>query len=123
MSIGNRETLGQQEAFAEVLLAVGDKLADRFEVLAEGRRGGMGVVYKCRDRVLRKTVALKTIHPRFVTSDQARERFRREVAISQDLTHPNIARVNDLGIWNNIEYFTTRKTCGRRAGHYSPNKR
>jgi serine/threonine protein kinase len=50
--------------------------ADRYEILSEGHKGGMGAVYKCKDTMLNKIKALKVIHPRLVSSKQAISRFR-----------------------------------------------
>lgn len=86
---------------------VGSVFAERYEILSEGLKGGMGVVYKCRDTMLNNKVkALKIIHPRLVTSKQATTRFRQEVAISQELNHENVVRVYDIEEWEGNEYFT-----------------
>lgn len=85
---------------------VGSLFANRYEILSEGHKGGMGAVYKVRDTKLNKIVALKIIHPRLVSSQQALSRFRQEVSISQELQHPNIVKVFNLEEWENKEYFT-----------------
>jgi len=87
-------------------LSVGSLFANRYEILSEGMRGGMGVVYKCIDTWLKDVVALKVIHPRLLESREAVERFHQEVKISQKLNHKNIVRVHDLNIFNGIEFFT-----------------
>lgn len=86
---------------------VGTLFADRYEILSEGHKGGMGEVYKCRDTMLNNKIkALKVIHPRLLSSHQALSRFRQEVAISQELQHENIVRVYDIEEWEGKEYFT-----------------
>jgi serine/threonine protein kinase len=71
--------------------SVGSLFADRYEILSEGKKGGMGVVYKVKDKKLNDRIkALKLIHPRLISSDVALNRFRQEVAISQELNHLNI---------------------------------
>ena len=84
----------------------GSLFADRYEILSEGRKGGMGAVYKCNDTKLNKINALKVIHPKLIKSNQALSRFRQEVSISQELTHSNIVRVYNLEEWQGKEYFT-----------------
>ncbi|MBN2311002.1 MAG: protein kinase, partial [Candidatus Hydrogenedentes bacterium] len=79
-----------------VLLKPGDVVADRFEVVAMLGFGGMGAVYHVKDRHLRTEKALKVMLPALLKSGAARERFRSEVAISQQLRHDNVVTVYDL---------------------------
>ena len=85
---------------------VGTLFDGRYEILGEGKKGGMGVVYKVKDTKLNKLSALKIIHPRLIDSSEAITRFRQEVSISRDLHNPNIVRVYDLQEWEGKEYFT-----------------
>ncbi len=75
---------------------IGTKLADRYEVLAELGRGGMGVVYRAKDPVLNRDVAVKLIPPGNLTKD-AEERFQREAQIVAQMDHPAIVPIYDLG--------------------------
>ncbi len=84
----------------------GSIFAGRYEILSEGLRGGMGVVYKCRDTTLQRLKALKIMHPHLLKSTQAVQRFHQEVAISQDLQHDHIVCVYDLGGYEGQEFFT-----------------
>ncbi|MGZ5381871.1 MAG: protein kinase domain-containing protein, partial [Thermoanaerobaculia bacterium] len=72
------------------------KLADRYEILAELGRGGMGVVYRAKDPVLNRDVAVKLIPPGNLTKD-AEERFQREAQIVAQMDHPSIVPIYDLG--------------------------
>jgi hypothetical protein len=67
----------------------------RYEVLEELGRGGMGVVFRAKHRVMGRDVALKVIHPRPLARPGAAERFRREVEAASRLDHPNLVRVFD----------------------------
>src|SRR3954469_15875429 len=57
----------------------------------------MGAVYRARHRTLPKDVALKVLHPAFVSVPEFRERFEREADLLCELEHPNIVDVQDKG--------------------------
>ncbi|QTD52226.1 protein kinase domain-containing protein [Sulfidibacter corallicola] len=59
--------------------------------------GGMGVVYRARNVVRRRTVALKTFPPELTHKKELRRRFQREAAILKSLKHPNIVKVYETG--------------------------
>ncbi len=85
----------------------GSLFASRYEIITEGRKGGMGIVYKVKDTKLRgKITALKVIHQNLLSSEHILEMFRQEVAISLDLSHPNIVRVYGINDYNSFEFFT-----------------
>lgn len=94
-------------------LEIGEVFSARYEILSKGMRGGMGVVYKCRDKKLGSVKALKIIHPNLLNSDEAVKRFRQEVAISQSLYHKNIVRVYDIDEHEGIEFFTMEWVEGK----------
>jgi len=76
----------------------GQVVAERYHILRELGRGGMGAVYLAKDDILDEEVALKTV----LTSpadDRSllSERFRREVQAARRVTHPNVIRIHDLG--------------------------
>jgi serine/threonine protein kinase len=64
-----------------------------FEVLEELNRGGMGVIYKARQRGLNRLVALKVVAPDQFAHPDTRRRFAREVQAAALLSHPNIVTV------------------------------
>ncbi|MEZ4451900.1 MAG: protein kinase, partial [Nannocystaceae bacterium] len=76
---------------------IGDRLADRYEVLAELGQGGMGVVYLGRDQVLGREVAIKVIAATTGLSDAAEHRFRGEAQTIAQLDHPSIVSIFDFG--------------------------
>jgi serine/threonine protein kinase len=71
-------------------------LAVRYELLAEIGRGGMGIVYKARDRQTGDLVALKVIHPAVASDPRLIERFTNELLLARRITHKNVCRVHDL---------------------------
>src|SRR5687768_14968328 len=75
----------------------GDVFADRYEVLASLGRGGMGAVYRVRDRKDGALRALKVLH-KTAEEDDAAVRFRREIGILARIEHPGIVRIFDWGV-------------------------
>jgi formylglycine-generating enzyme required for sulfatase activity/tRNA A-37 threonylcarbamoyl transferase component Bud32 len=78
----------------------------RYELLKEIARGGMGAVYKARQRDLNRIVALKVMLSGALASDDEKKRFLREAEASGKLQHPNIVRVYDVGEVEGNLYFT-----------------
>jgi len=76
---------------------VGELIADRYELEELVEHGGMSSVYRGRDRLLERNVALKLLHPHFGDDDEYIERFRREARAVAQLSHPNIVTVIDRG--------------------------
>ena len=72
-------------------------LSGQFQVVRELGRGGMGVVFLARDIALHRLVALKVLRHEFASSEDHRERFRREARMTARLSHPNIVPVHSFG--------------------------
>ncbi len=71
-------------------------LAQRFELLAEVGRGGMGIVYRARDRETGEIVALKVLKPEIAARPDLIERFKSELRLARKITHKNVCRTYDL---------------------------
>jgi hypothetical protein len=78
----------------------------RYELIEELGRGGMGVVYKARDPLLDRFVALKLVLHGDYASDAASRRFRREAEAVAQLQHPNVVPVHDFGEEDGVPYYT-----------------
>src|SRR3954468_22851913 len=72
-------------------------IADRYELEELVGTGGMSSVYKARDRLLERNVALKVLHPQYSDDAEYVERFRREARSVAQLSHPHIVTVIDRG--------------------------
>jgi eukaryotic-like serine/threonine-protein kinase len=72
-------------------------IADRYELEELVGTGGMSSVYKARDRLLERNVALKLLHPHYGDDAEYVERFRREARSVAQLSHPHIVTVIDRG--------------------------
>ncbi|MDQ5820634.1 MAG: protein kinase, partial [Actinomycetota bacterium] len=72
-------------------------IAERYELQELVGTGGMSSVYKARDRLLERLVALKILHPHHSSDEDFVERFRREARSVAQLSHPNIVTVIDRG--------------------------
>src|ERR1700679_1750330 len=84
------------EGGLEVTRAPGGLVADRYEVEALVGSGGMGEVFRARDRSLGEVVALKSIFLEGLDAVATLRRFREEVRLARRVTHNNVARVYDL---------------------------
>ena len=76
---------------------VGQLIADRYELEELVGTGGMSSVYRARDRLLERYVAIKILHEHYSRDDDYIERFRREARAAAKLSHPNIVTVIDRG--------------------------
>ena len=72
-------------------------LGDRYELLSPLARGGMGQVWRARDRLLGRPVAVKILRSEFTDEPSFRARFRAEAQHAAMIVHPNIASVFDYG--------------------------
>src|SRR5215471_4585130 len=72
-------------------------LGAQFQIVREIGRGGMGVVFLARDIALHRLVAIKVLRYEFTSSEEHRERFRREARMTARLSHPNIVPVHTFG--------------------------
>ncbi|MGB3863395.1 MAG: serine/threonine-protein kinase, partial [Candidatus Aminicenantaceae bacterium] len=75
---------------------VGILFANKYRIIGEIGRGGMGVVLKAKDTKLKRFVALKFLPPEFMHSPEVRERFIREAQAAAALDHPSICTVYEV---------------------------
>jgi eukaryotic-like serine/threonine-protein kinase len=91
---------------AAPMLQAGDVLGGRYEILQMLGEGGMGAVYKARDRELDRFVALKLIRPELAANPSILARFKQELLLSREVTHRNVIRIYDLGDADGVKFIT-----------------
>ncbi len=96
---------------SEKLLKPGSTFG-RYEILDILGRGGMGVVYRARQRDLDRTVALKVLSPRLAADRTFVERFGHEAKALARLSHPNIVAVHDCGVEEGTPYLAMEHVEG-----------
>ncbi len=80
------------------------KQLGNYEIVEELSRGGMGVVYRARQRSLGRIVALKILSADLVESAEFIERFQREAKAIAEISHPNIVQIFDYGRLRGLHY-------------------
>jgi len=98
------------------LLRPGTVLGRRYEILQLLGQGGMGAVYRARDREVNRTVALKVIRPDLAGNSSILERFKQELVLSHQVTHKNVVRIYDLGDADGIKFITMEFIEGQDLG-------
>lgn len=101
------EAEDSQEVCGEARKTIG-----RFTILGILGRGAFGVVYRARDPVLDREVALKVPHANLLANEQARARFLREPKAAARLRHPHIVPVYDAGEDAGVDYIASAFISG-----------
>jgi hypothetical protein len=89
-----------------MMLQQGALLGQRYEILQILGEGGMGAVYKARDRELNRMVALKVIRPELAGSQAIIDRFKQELLLATQVTHKNVIRIYDLSEAEGMKFIT-----------------
>lgn len=100
-------------AYASVVLQPGSILGGRYEILETLGEGGMGSVFKARDREVDRIVALKVIRPELAGSQEMLQRFRQELVLASKITHRNVVRIYDLGLADGMRFISMEFIDGR----------
>lgn len=88
-------------------------LAGRYELIEKIGEGGMAVVYKAKDRLLNRYIAIKILRPEFTQDEQFLDSFKRESQAAAGLQHPNIVSIYDVGRTGNINFIVMELVDGR----------
>lgn len=88
-------------------------IGNRYEIIEKVGSGGMATVYKARDTILNRFVAVKVLRDEFTTDEEFIKRFNTEAQSAARLTHPNIVSVFDVGQEYNIYYIVMELIQGK----------
>ena len=91
----------------------GSLLADRYEIIKKVGNGGMATVYKAKDTILNRFVAVKILRDEFTTDQEFIKRFEAEAQAAASITHPNIVSVYDVGNQDNLYYIVMELIQGK----------
>ena len=91
----------------------GKILGNRYEIIEKTGNGGMATVYKSKDRVLNRYVAVKILRDEFTTDEEFIKRFRIEAQSAASLTHPNIVSIFDVGNEGSLYYIVMELIKGK----------
>ena len=92
---------------------IGKTIANRYEIISKTGVGGMATVYKAKDKVLNRDVAVKVLKDEFTTDEEFVKRFNSEALSAASLTHPNIVSIYDVGNENEIYYIVMELVRGK----------
>ena len=94
---------------------IGKIIGNRYEVLEEVGLGGMATVFKAKDHVLNRLVAVKVLKDEFTTDNEFIKRFNTEAQAAASLSHPNIVSIYDVGHEeeNNLYYIVMELVQGK----------
>ncbi len=91
-------------------------LESQYEVEKEIGRGGMGIVYRGRDRRLKRPVAIKLLPPELAFRSEIRSRFLREAEMAAQLSHPHIVPIYSVDEREGLVYFVMALVEGENLG-------
>ena len=91
----------------------GRLLGNRYEIVEKIGNGGMAMVYKAKDQVLNRFVAVKILRDEFTTDEEFIKRFSIEAQSAASITHPNIVSVFDVGHEGNLYYIVMELIKGK----------
>ena len=94
-------------------LTTGSTFAERYQIIEELGKGGMGKVYKVLDKEVNAKIALKLIKPEVAADKKTIERFRNELKTARDISHKNICRMYDLNKEEGSYYITMEYVEGQ----------
>ena len=117
LTLTNRRRLAPPDPLAtaaddELRAHVQRALAAHYELDCEIGRGGMGIVYRARDRRLKRQVAIKLLPPELAFRSEIKSRFLREAETAAQLSHPNIVPIYTVDEQEQLVFFVMAYISG-----------
>lgn len=100
---------------------IGNVLGNRYEIVEIVGIGGMAVVYKGKDNVLNRLVAIKVLKQEFNSDEEFVKKFQKESQAAASLSHPNIVNVFDVGYSEDVHYIVMELVNGNTLRDYLNN--
>ncbi|MFZ2054648.1 MAG: serine/threonine-protein kinase [Candidatus Aminicenantales bacterium] len=94
-------------------LEIGCCFAERYKILEELGKGGMGEVYRARDEKLDEEIALKVLKPEIAADKQTIERFKNELKFSRKIAHRHVCKMYDLNEEGETPFITMEYVKGK----------
>ena len=113
-------TFASQQSSSQLRFAPGLELGP-YVIEAHLGAGGMGEVYRAKDKRLHRTVALKVLPKRLADTLGLRQRLEREAKAISSLNHPHICTLYDIGRQGEIDYLD-RKSTRLNSSHRMPSR-
>lgn len=98
-------------------LLPGALMANRYEILRELGRGGMGTVFEAKDLVLDEPVALKVLAG--ALDENTEKRFIQEIRLARQINHPNVVRVHTFERWRELRFIVMEYIDGTDLRHWT----
>jgi len=125
-SLSRMQVLPRPKKTPKKELTTGATFANRYQIIEELGKGGMGRVYKALDKEVNAKIALKLIKPEIASDKETIQRFRNELKTARDISHKNVCRMYDLNREEESYYITMEYVSGedlksfiRRSGQLS----
>jgi len=94
-------------------LTTGSTFAERYQIIEELGRGGMGRVYKAVDTRINEKIALKLIKPEISSDRMTLERFGNELKLARKIAHKNVGKMFDINEEEGTHYITMEYVSGQ----------
>ncbi len=101
---------------------IGRVLGNRYEIIEKVGSGGMANVYKAKDRMLNRFVAIKVLHSEYKEDEEFIRRFNIESQAAASLSHQNIVQIYDVGDEDGIQYIVMEFLNGKTLKDYIKSK-
>ncbi|MGA1865127.1 MAG: protein kinase domain-containing protein, partial [bacterium] len=93
-------------------LNIGTKFAERYQIIEELGRGGMGTVYKALDTEVNEKIAIKLLNPEISNDERTIVRFRNELKLARKVSHQYVCRMYELMKKNGTYFITMQYVSG-----------